>query len=135
MAHSLEARAPFLDYRLVELAFSIPGTLKIRGRSLKYILRRVAAKYLPHEVLDRPKEGFVLPNNTWLRQPLAPLVRDCLRARRIRLHDYFNPDYVDELVGRFLGGDETVTFKVWTLLVFQLWFEDYAQVSVGRSAA
>ncbi|HEX5270337.1 MAG TPA: asparagine synthase (glutamine-hydrolyzing) [Gemmataceae bacterium] len=135
MAHSLEARAPFLDYRLVELAFSIPGSLKIRGRTLKYVLRRVAAKYLPREILDRPKEGFVLPNNTWLRAPLAGLVRDGLAARRLRSHDYFNPAYVEALVGRFLAGDESATFKVWTLLNFQQWYEGQARASAGRSAA
>src|SRR6185503_14534849 len=78
MAHALEVRAPFLDYRLVELTCQIPGVLKIRGKTLKHILRRVAARYLPKEVIDRPKEGFVLPNNTWLRQDVAPMVHHYL---------------------------------------------------------
>ena len=84
MAHSLEVRAPFLDWRLVELAASIPGSLKIRGRTLKYILGKVAARYVPAAILDRPKEGFVLPANTWLRAALAPLVETCWRTGGLR---------------------------------------------------
>src|SRR5438552_3721847 len=127
MAHSLEVRAPFLDWRLVELAASIPGSLKIRGRCLKYVLRQVAARYVPPEILDRPKEGFVLPANTWLRAALAPLVGRVLAADRTAVHGLFDASYVGALVERFGAGDETLTFKVWTLIVFQLWYEEHAQ--------
>src|SRR4030095_10914243 len=89
MAHSMEVRTPFLDYRLAELACSIPGTLKIRDGKLKYILRRVAARYVPQEILDRPKEGFVLPKNTWLRAGLSGLIGDVLSADRLALHGFF----------------------------------------------
>jgi asparagine synthase (glutamine-hydrolysing) len=124
MAHSLEVRAPFLDWRLVELAASIPGSLKIRGRALKYVLRKVAARYLPAEVIDRPKEGFVLPANTWLRAALAPLLDDVLADERLARHGFFDRDFVRRLRVRFDSGDDASTFKVWTLVVFQLWFED-----------
>ena len=78
MAHSMEVRTPFLDYRLAELACSIPGSLKIRDGKLKYILRRVAARYVTQEILDRPKEGFVLPKNTWLREGMSGMLNDVL---------------------------------------------------------
>ena len=123
MAHSVEVRTPYLDYRLVELANAIPGTLKIRGGTLKYILRRVAEKYLPKEVLERPKEGFVLPKNTWLRCPLSPFLKEVLAPERLKQHGYFNGTYVESLWKRFQAGEETLTFKVWTLMMFQLWFE------------
>lgn len=123
MAHSLEVRAPFLDWRLVELAMSIPETLKIRGRSLKYVLRRLAARYLPAEILDRPKEGFVLPANTWLRTALAPLLEVVLSKDRLAIHGFYDHAYVAALKGRFAAGDDTLTFKIWTLVVFQLWYE------------
>lgn len=126
MAHSLEVRAPFLDWRLVELAASIPGTLKIRGRTLKYILRQLAARYVPPAVLDRPKEGFVLPANTWLRTALGPLLDDVLSEERLALHGLYNPVAVRSLRERFAAGDDTLTFKVWTLVVFQLWYEERA---------
>lgn len=125
MANSMEVRTPFLDYRMVELACSIPGNLKIRGRTLKYILRRVAARYVPEEILERPKEGFVLPKNTWLRGGMAEMVRDVLSAERLSFHGFFNQDYVDALVTKFLSGNDTLTFKVWTLIIFQIWYENH----------
>jgi asparagine synthase (glutamine-hydrolysing) len=125
MAHSMEVRTPFLDYRLVELACSIPGTLKIRDGKLKYILRKVAARYVPQEVLDRPKEGFVLPKNTWLREGLSGLIDDVLSAERLSLHGYFNRDYITSLVSNFMKGDDALTFRIWTLIVFQLWYEQH----------
>lgn len=124
MAHAVEVRSPFLDYRIVELANGIPGTLKIKNNVLKYILRRVASRYLPAEVLDRPKEGFVLPKNTWLRQGLAPLMQSVLSPERLQAHGYFDPVEVGRLVKRFQAGDDTLTFRVWTLMVFQLWYEN-----------
>jgi asparagine synthase (glutamine-hydrolysing) len=123
MAHSLEVRAPFLDWRLVELAASIPGSLKIRGRSLKYILRRVAARYVPPDVLERPKEGFVLPANTWLRNALGPMLDDVLADERLAVHGLYDAGYVRSLRSRFAAGDESLTFRIWTLVVFQLWYE------------
>jgi asparagine synthase (glutamine-hydrolysing) len=137
MAHGLEARSPFLDYRIVELACSIPGSLKIKGTTLKYILRQVAARYLPKAILERPKEGFVLPNNTWLREGLAPFVRAYLSAPHLNNHGFFNQAYVDSLTHRFLAGDESLTFRVWSLLVFQIWYEQHClglQTSVPRAA-
>ena len=125
MAHSMEVRTPFLDFRLAELACSIPGTLKIRDGKLKYILRRVAERYVPREILERPKEGFVLPKNTWLREGMYPLLGEVLSPARLSLHGYFNPEYVASLIARFLKGDDALTFKIWTLLVFQIWYEDY----------
>ena len=130
MASGLEVRTPFLDYRIVELASSIPGTLKIRGKELKYVLRRVAARYLPREMIDCPKEGFVLPKNTWLKtQALAKLVA-LLSPDRLAVHGLFDQRYVDNLLSSFMAGDDRLTFKVWTLIVFQLWYER----SVGADA-
>jgi asparagine synthase (glutamine-hydrolysing) len=125
MAHSMEVRTPFLDYRLAELAASIPGSLKIRHGKLKYILRKVAARYVPQEILDRPKEGFVLPKNTWLRQGMAGLLDDVLSPERLAIHGFFNREHITTLMAEFLKGDDALTFKIWTLIIFQLWYEDY----------
>jgi asparagine synthase (glutamine-hydrolysing) len=125
MAHSMEVRTPFLDFRLVELACSIPGTMKIKKQALKYILRRVAARYVPQEILERPKEGFVLPKNTWLRKGMAITLRNVLSKERLAIHGYFNREYIDFLIQRFFDGDETLTFKIWTLIIFQIWYENY----------
>lgn len=123
MAHSMEVRTPFLDVRLVELAFSIPGSLKIRDGQLKYVLRRVAARYVPPEILERPKEGFVLPNNTWLRGAMSGLLEEVLSPERLELHGFVSADHVRSLTAAFLRGDDALTFRLWTLIVFQLWYE------------
>ena len=123
MAHSMEVRTPFLDYRMAELACSIPGSLKIRDGKLKYILRKVAARYVPQEILDRPKEGFVLPKNTWLRAGLSPLIDEVLSTERLALHGLFDQRYVASLIDAFRRGDDALTFRVWTLIVFQHWYE------------
>ncbi len=126
MAHSLEVRTPFLDFRLAELACSIPGTLKIRDGQLKYILRRVAARYVSREILERPKEGFVLPKNTWLRAGMSSLLDETLSPERLAVHGYFKREAVASLIARFLAGDDALTFKVWTLMIFQIWYEEHA---------
>lgn len=123
MAHSLEVRTPFLDYRIVEFAFRLPGTLKIRNGILKYLLRKTAARYLPAEVLERPKEGFVLPNNTWFRGPMSAVLKERLSPDRLKKDGFFDPAYVDRLVGDFMAGDDAVTFKLYTLYVFEHWRE------------
>jgi asparagine synthase (glutamine-hydrolysing) len=123
MAHSLEVRTPFLDYRLAELASSIPGSLKIRQGKLKYILRRVAERYVSKDILDRPKEGFVLPKNTWLRAGLSGMLDEVLAPDRLAMHGLFNNEYIATLKQNFLAGDDALTFKLWTLIVFQLWYE------------
>jgi asparagine synthase (glutamine-hydrolysing) len=133
MAHSMEVRTPFLDFRLAELACSIPGTLKIRDGQLKYILRRVAARYVPQEILDRPKEGFVLPKNTWLREGMSHLLADVLSPERLSLHGLFRHEYIAQLIARFLKGDDALTFKIWSLLVFQLWYEDHLGIDSSRA--
>ena len=125
MAHSMEVRTPFLDYRVAELAAAIPGSLKIKNGELKYILRKVAAKYVPAEILQRPKEGFVLPKNTWLRTSLRKLLSDVLSPDRLKTHGYFKQEYISSLIDRFLKGDDALTFKLWTLIVFQIWYEDH----------
>ena len=125
MAHSMEVRTPFLDYRLAELACSIPGSLKIRDGKLKYILRKVAARYVPQEILDRPKEGFVLPKNTWLREGMSGMLDDLFSPERLSLHGYFKRERITSLIADFMKGNDALTFKIWTLLVFQLWYEDH----------
>lgn len=124
MAHSVEVRTPFLDYRMVELACTISDTLKIRDGMLKYILRKVAARYLPKEILERPKEGFVLPKNQWMRGEMLPMIRETLTEERLAAHGLFDGAYVNGLLNRFVDGDETLTFKLWTLVMFQIWYED-----------
>jgi asparagine synthase (glutamine-hydrolysing) len=125
MAHSLEIRAPFLDTALVEFAAGLPGTLKMPGGRPKGLLKRVAARHFPTEMVHRPKEGFLMPIATWLRRDLEPYVRQTLSPERLALHGMFDPTAVRELVERLYreGSDYHDANRVLSLVVFQEWYE------------
>lgn len=125
MAHSVEVRSPFLDYRLVEFVATIPGSLKIKDGSVKDILKRAVSPLLPPGVTKRPKEGFVLPIYNWLNGPLQNYILDILSPSRTKKHDFFKQSQVTGLVSKFLEGDNSVVAKVWNLMMFQIWWEQY----------
>jgi asparagine synthase (glutamine-hydrolysing) len=107
MATSLEARAPFLDYRVVEYAATIPSALKIRGAKTKYILKQAMASLLPPEIIHRGKEGFSMPIKNWLRQELRPMLLDTLSPGRIRRDGFFDADHVQKLINEHLKALKT----------------------------
>jgi asparagine synthase (glutamine-hydrolysing) len=125
MAASLEARAPFLDYRVVEYAATIPSALKIRGTQTKYILKKAMAPLLPPEIINRGKEGFSIPIKNWLRQELRPMMLDVLAPARIQRDGFFNADYVQKLVNEHLQGTENHSHRLWALMVFNIWRDRY----------
>src|SRR5439155_484668 len=112
MAHSVEARSPFLDYRIAELAATIPGRLKIKGTTLKYILRRLAAKYLPREILERPKEGFIQPNHVWLRTEFDGLLDELLSPHQINKLGLFDPDIVQSMIAEHRAATHDHAFRI-----------------------
>jgi len=120
MAHSVEGRVPFLDYRLVELAFSLPDDHKIRGLTGKVLLRRLAGAHLPREVATAPKQGFEIPVARWLRGALAPRVR-ALLARDARIHEVVDPAAVADAVRAHLDGRADHGRLLWTLLTLEAW--------------
>jgi asparagine synthase (glutamine-hydrolysing) len=130
MAHGVEARSPFLDYRIAELAATIPGRLKIKGTTLKYILRRLAAKYLPQEILERPKEGFVQPNHVWLRTEFDSLLNELLSPEEVRKLGLFDPKMVASLIAEHKSGARDHAFRIWTLVMFQMWYRTYIEEPV-----
>ena len=125
MAHSLEARSPFLDHEFMEFAATIPFELKVRGRVKKYILKRALAGLLPDQILHRPKMGFGVPINHWLRHELRDMAYDTLLSTQAVGRGYFRPDVVrrmlDELVQRKAGWH----YLLWTLLMLELWHRTY----------
>lgn len=131
MAHSLEVRSPFLDREFVELAAGMPGSLKIRNGQTKYILKKAALRFLPEEVVYRPKEGFLLPINQWLLHAMELCVKELLSHERLRRHGLFRPDYVEALVKDFYRDGAHLANKVWVLMVFQLWYETYFENSAA----
>jgi len=121
MAHSLEARTPFLDNELVDLALSIPAHNRTHRRDLKGLLRRAVAPVLPPELLTAPKRGFVIPLKLWLRGPLRPLCERLFAPSRLSSQGILRPDFLDAYVRPHLNGRADNTAKVWGALMLQLW--------------
>lgn len=121
MAHSLEVRVPFLDPRYTEAMARIPVAMKVRDGIGKWVLKQALREVLPDAVLFRPKMGFGLPYNLWMRRSLAPMVRDLLSPDRIRRRGVFDPAATQGLVDRFYAGDDAIWRKVWTLFAFEGW--------------
>jgi asparagine synthase (glutamine-hydrolysing) len=125
MANSLEARTPFLDYRLVEFAAGLPSHLKLKGLQTKYLLKRCMASKLPRAVLNRKKEGFSIPMKNWLKQELRPLMQDLLSPARMKNGGFFNPSYVQRLMTDHLKGVANHSHQLWSLMIFEIWQDSY----------
>jgi asparagine synthase (glutamine-hydrolysing) len=121
MAANLEVRVPFLNYEMVELAARMPTHLKLRGLKRKYILKRVAEKLLPKEVVWRKKAGFGAPIRSWLRGPLRPMVDDLLSEETVRRRGLFNSQEVRRIIAANLSGREDYNLQVFQLLTLELW--------------
>jgi asparagine synthase (glutamine-hydrolysing) len=121
MATSLETRAPFLDGDLMELAFSMPGHLKIRNGERKWILKQAMQDVLPESILNRKKEGFSIPMKNWLRRELQPLMRDLLSRERIARRGLFDADVVAQLMNEQVAGKENHAHTLFPLMVFERW--------------
>jgi asparagine synthase (glutamine-hydrolysing) len=121
MAHSLEARVPFLDHVLVEQVFRIPPSIRTKNVDLKYLLKRAAAHLLPPDLLGAPKRGFVIPIELWLRRELRPLVMRLLNPQRLHSQGLFRAEFYDAFVRPHLEGQARFTWQVWAALMFQLW--------------
>ncbi|MFD7229324.1 asparagine synthase (glutamine-hydrolyzing) [Streptomyces sp. NPDC059881] len=120
MANSLEARSPFLDHRLMEWAARLPTTLKVRGSTTKYLLKKALEDWLPPEVLYRPKQGFGVPLGHWLRTELKDLAWDVLTDGTARSRGFFRPESVRTLLEEHEAGANH-TRRLWALMQFELW--------------
>jgi asparagine synthase (glutamine-hydrolysing) len=125
MANSLEVRVPFLNHTLVEYTAKLPHTLKLRGLTTKYILRRAMRHHLPPDILGRSKKGFNMPVAKWFTSDLRPLVEDMLSRDRLQREGFFNADYVQKLLSEHMNGQADHRKLLWTLLVFELWYEHW----------
>jgi asparagine synthase (glutamine-hydrolysing) len=130
MAASLEGRSPFLDHELVELMALLPSALKLRGRTSKYLLRRLMRGVLPDEVLDRSKMGFGAPIGRWLRGPLRGLVEDAVLGAPDR--GYVDRRRVREVTERLFSSPTDNGLLVWNLLMLELWFRYVVEVPATR---
>jgi len=125
MAHSLESRSPLVDYKLVEYAASIPAELKLKGKNLKYILKKVASRYLPQELIYRKKQGFGFPIALWMRSELAEFLKNLFKRSRFIDMGIFNQSYVLKILNEHLTGKRDHNFRLWILLNLEIWYRLY----------
>ena len=125
MANSLECRAPFLDYRIVEFAASLPSEMKLRDGTSKYLLKRTLSRLLPDEILQRRKMGFVSPVADWLRHGLRQPFERHVFAREAASAELFDARLLGELWRRHLGGDDTCVSELWSIFMFELWWRRF----------
>lgn len=121
MAHSLEARVPFLDADVAELALALPAPLRVRGLAKKRLLRRAVAPLLPRAVVRGPKRGFSIPAAAWLRGPLVPFARDVLAPDRLARQGVFAPAAVTAVLEDHVSGRADRSRELWGLMCFSLW--------------
>ncbi len=125
MANSLEARTPFLDYRVVEFAAGLPSHLKLNRFTGKYLLKQCMATKLPRVILNRKKEGFSIPMKNWLKNDLRPMLEEVLSSNRIKRQGLFDPSYVESLKTEHLAGHSNNAHQLWSLMIFQIWQDRY----------
>jgi asparagine synthase (glutamine-hydrolysing) len=122
MSVSLEGREPFLDQNIIEWVAKLPVEYKIYKGQRKYILRKIVHKYIPEKLMDRPKMGFAVPVNSWLRGVLKPLVDEYLSESYIRKQKIFNYQYIERVVNSYYEANKENDYKIWYLLMFQMWY-------------
>lgn len=121
MAASMELRVPFLDHRLVELAFSLPNHLKINGKKTKYLLREIGKERLPSPIINREKKGFPVPISQWLKGDLSEVARETLLGPQSACRNYFEPQTIKGILKRHSENQEDLSEQIWNLLVFEFW--------------
>jgi asparagine synthase (glutamine-hydrolysing) len=127
MAVSLETRAPFLDRDVMEFAWRLPMHMKLRGRTGKWILRQLLQRHLPPALVDRPKMGFSIPLDQWLRGPLRHWANDLLNENRLRREGYLRPDVISKTWNSHLSGEGNHGSRLWSILMFQAWLAEQSR--------
>ena len=125
MSVSLEGREPLLDYRLIEFVSQLPSNLKYKDGDKKWLLKQITHKYLPKEMMDRPKQGFGVPLTEWFRDELKEYFMIYLDEKRIEKEGLFNPKEIVKLRDSYLSGNKENVQKLWFLLMFEMWYEKW----------
>jgi asparagine synthase (glutamine-hydrolysing) len=132
MAHSLEARVPFLDPLVTNLAFALPTRLKVRGLAKKVLLRKAVEPLVPAEVVHGRKRGFSIPAAAWLRGELEPFARETLSPENLQRQGFFQPQPIARLLDEHVAGREDWSRQLWGLLAFTLWYERHVEQEPPR---
>jgi asparagine synthase (glutamine-hydrolysing) len=135
MSVSLEGRIPYLDHRVVEFAWQLPLSLKIREGQGKWLLRQVLYRYVPKALIDRPKTGFGVPIGAWLRGPLREWAESLLEERRLRDQGFLNPAPIRERWAQHLAREQNCEYELWDVLMFQSWLEHHESVLIPSSSS
>ena len=125
MAYSLEARVPYLDHKFVEFVAQLNPALKQNGKTTKYLLKKLAEKYLPHDIIYRPKQGFVMPLTQWLDGALKPRMELALSAEGLDKRGLFRDGALQRVLREHRAGRSNHAGRLWALTVLELWFERY----------
>ncbi len=125
MAHALEVRAPLLDHKFIEFSATLPSSLKLNGRTTKYLLRRGLAGHVPDSVLTREKHGFTMPLAEWLRGPLRPMLEDTLLSPRATQRGLFHTRAIQDLCEAHVRQRQDYSHQLWQLLMLELWHQTY----------
>ena len=123
MTASLEGREPFLDHRVIEYAAQLPNDYKYHNGIKKHIIREIVHNYIPKEKMDRPKMGFAIPLAAWMNNELKDMVNSYINEKSIKEQGLFNWEAVSRLKTAFFSGKSEYDFKLWYLLMFQMWYE------------
>jgi asparagine synthase (glutamine-hydrolysing) len=127
MAHSLETRVPFVDHKIVEFFASIPASLKIRGLTKKYLLKKAAERLLPKEIIYRKKMGFSVPLVLWFRNGMKEYVNNMLSRTNVRKLGYFNYSFISKIKESHMNMKANFDEKLWALINFIKWHEKYIE--------
>lgn len=125
MAASLETRVPLLDHKLVEFAFNLPGNLKLKGLTTKWLFKKTMERMLPRQIIYRAKEGFSMPIKHWLRKDLRELMLEYLSEKRIRNEGLLHFGPIKNMIDSHLQGKENYSHPLWALIVFEVWKGSY----------
>jgi asparagine synthase (glutamine-hydrolysing) len=123
MSVSLETRVPLLDHRVVEFAWRLPLGLKLRGGETKWVLRQLLYRHVPRALIERPKMGFGIPIDAWLRGPLRGWAEELIDERRLRSEGYFQPEPIRAAWEAHQSGRANMQYQIWAILMFQSWLE------------
>jgi len=134
MLNSIETRSPFLDHELIELAFTFPKEFLINNSRKKYILKEAFSNQIPEELLNRPKKGFSLPVAKWFRGPLKEYFHDTVFDSDLKHSKLINLDYVKKLFEIHLSGKRDLSFHLWLILSFAIWYNKVFMTSKMKAS-